>query len=139
MPEESTTPDLVELTRAFVEAGNRRDLDAMMSFYAPDSIWESPPLGTSFEGLAAIRGFLEDWLGAYEELDYKLEEMLDLGHGVAFGIVRQDARLVGSSGRVQARIAVVSEWAEGKIVRVIVYYDPDEARAAAERLAESRG
>jgi hypothetical protein len=28
---------------------------------------------------------------------------------------------------------------EGMVVRVTVYYDTDEARAAAERLAESRG
>jgi hypothetical protein len=33
MSEESATPDLVELTRRSFEAGNRRDLDAAMSFY----------------------------------------------------------------------------------------------------------
>jgi hypothetical protein len=33
----------------------------------------------------------------------------------------------------------VSEWVEGLIVRVAVYDDVDEARAAAERLAEERG
>ena len=53
MTKESTTPDLVELVRKQLEAVNRRDLDAVMSFYAPDSVWESPPLGTSFTGLAA--------------------------------------------------------------------------------------
>jgi ketosteroid isomerase-like protein len=51
--EESTTPDLM---RDAFEAVNRCDLDAMMSFYAPDALWESPPLGTSFEGRAAIVG-----------------------------------------------------------------------------------
>jgi hypothetical protein len=37
MSEESTTPDLVELTRQGLDAFNRRDLDAQMSFYAPDA------------------------------------------------------------------------------------------------------
>jgi ketosteroid isomerase-like protein len=64
MAQESPKRDLVELVRALLEAANRRDLDAMIGFYAPDSIWESPPLGTSFKGAAAIRGFHEDWLGA---------------------------------------------------------------------------
>src|SRR5438876_11872088 len=69
MAEESAASDLVELMRKAYEAVNRRDfdLDAMMSFYAPDALWESPPLGTRFEGRAAIRGFAEDWMSAYEE------------------------------------------------------------------------
>jgi hypothetical protein len=32
----------------------------------------------------------------------------------------------------------VSEWAQGKIVRITSYVDIDEARAAAERLDEDR-
>jgi hypothetical protein len=38
MPEESTTPDLVELVRETVEAGDRGDVDALLTFYAPDAI-----------------------------------------------------------------------------------------------------
>lgn len=50
MPEESTTSDLVELIRDAFEAVNRRDLDAVMGFYAPDAVWEAVSLGTSFKG-----------------------------------------------------------------------------------------
>jgi ketosteroid isomerase-like protein len=81
MSGESTTRDPIERFRALLEATNRGDLDAMMSFYAADSIWDSPPLGTSFEGVAAIRGFYEDWMSTYDELEFELEEILDLGHG----------------------------------------------------------
>jgi len=38
VPEESTTPDLVELVRRLDEAANRLDFDAAMSFYAPDAV-----------------------------------------------------------------------------------------------------
>jgi ketosteroid isomerase-like protein len=138
MSEESTTPDLVQLVRAYLEAANRRDLDVMMSFYAPDSVWESPPLGSSFKGLQAIRRFHGDWMGAYEEWEIAPEQILDLGDGVGFAVVRQAGRPAGSTGRVEARMAAISESADGKLVRVTVYYDIDEARAAAERLAESR-
>src|SRR5436305_499521 len=84
MSKESTTPDLVQLMRKAYEPVNRRDrdLDAMMSFYAPDALWESPPLGTRFEGRAAIRGFAEDWMSAYEERHAAPEELFDLGSGV---------------------------------------------------------
>ena len=65
--------------------------------------------------------------------------MLDLGSGVGFGVVMLKGRPVGSSGYVQLRYASVSEWVDGLIVRATFYIDIDEARAAAERLAESRG
>jgi ketosteroid isomerase-like protein len=139
MPEESTTPDLVELARRYFAALNRRDLDAMVSFFAPHAVWETVGLGTTFEGVAAIRGFWQDWYASYEELWLEQEEVLDLGNGVVFGVVGQKARLVGSSGDVRHRHAVVALWVEGLIERVTNYPDIDQARAAAERLAEERG
>jgi hypothetical protein len=37
------------------------------------------------------------------------------------------------------RYASVAEWEKGSIVRITNYLDIDKGRAAAERLAESRG
>ena len=138
MPEESTTPDLVELSRRFHEAASRLDFDAMVSFYAPDAVWEGRASGMTFEGRTAIRGFWEDWFASYEELRLEQEEDLDLGNGVVFAVIMQMARLVGSSGYVRYRHALVAMWVEGLIVRVTMYSDIDEARAAAERLADER-
>ena len=138
MPEESTTPDLVVLTRRWFEAANRRDVDAAASFYAPDAVHESVGMGASFEGVAAIREYLGDFVGAYDEFGVEAEEILDLGNGVVFAVLIQKARLVGGSGEVRLRYAAVGVWADGLVVRVTNYTDVDEARAAAERLAESR-
>ena len=68
MAEESTTPDLIELGNRFLEATNRRDFDAMMSFFAPDAVWEGTALRTPFQGVAAIRDFWQDWFASYEEI-----------------------------------------------------------------------
>jgi ketosteroid isomerase-like protein len=141
MSEESATPDLVELGRVLFEAANRRDFDALLSFYAPDAVWDMNPLGGlgTFEGHAAIRSFWEDWYASYEEFEIKPEETLDLGNGVGFNVVIQNARPVGSSSAVRLRYALVSVWVAGLIARLANYTDIDEARAAAERLAEERG
>jgi ketosteroid isomerase-like protein len=140
MPEESTTPDLVELTRRWFEAANRRDLDAAQTFLVPDAVWEAVSLGTSFEGIAAMRGFFEDWIGAYEEYEMEPEKVLDLGSGVVFVVVRLAARPVGSTGsRLMRRRPLAFIWTGGLIARVTAYADSiDEGRAAAERLAEER-
>ena len=136
MSEESSTPDLVELMRGSVDALDRCDVDRYVSFLAPDAVLEAA-VGR-FEGLAAIRGFIEDWLANYEGFAATLEEVRDLGNGVTFGVIEQQGRLVGSSGQVQLRHAAVYAWVDGVIARAITGPDIDEARAAAERLAEER-
>jgi hypothetical protein len=51
-------------------------------------------------------------------------------------ILRQRGRPVGSGGEVRRRFASVGLSVNGLWVRVTTYTDIDEARAAAERLAE---
>jgi limonene-1,2-epoxide hydrolase len=141
MSEESTTPDLVEMVRQLTVAMARRDLDAQTSFFAADAAWDASQVGIgAFEGAAVISSFVKDWLAAYEEWEVEWEELQDLGNGVVFGVHRQDARLVGSMSTVQERYAMTFGFGStGLIVSVLVAQDIDEARAAAERLAEERG
>ena len=134
-------PDhLAELNRAFIEAANRGDVDAFMSFFAPNAVWDNSPVGTgTFEGAAQVRRVVEDWIGVYEEFEVETEEFCSLGNGVAFGVNVQTGRPVGSTGVVQLRQGFVSLVRDGLIERVTTYLDPNEARAAAERLAQERG
>ena len=142
MAEESTTPDLVEMGRASSEAANRRDFGASVSVFGADAVWDLSLVGLgAYEGIAAIRGFYEDWIGTYEEYEVSEEESVELGGGVTFGVLRQKARLRGSSAEVTVRYGQVNVWDDGLIVRATIYpeADIDEARAAAKRLAKERG
>jgi ketosteroid isomerase-like protein len=140
MPEESTPPDSFKPLRRTVEAYRRGDFDAHMSSYAPDAVLDMSARGLGiFEGRVAIRGFWEDYYRSFDDLKFELEEALDLGNGVMFATVRQDARPARSGARVRTREAWVSVWEEGMLLRGSSYSDLDEGRAAAERLAESRG
>ncbi len=135
--EESATPDLVELIRRSIEV---EDMDEAVGFYAPNAVWDASPWGMGvFEGQAAVRGFFEDWLSSYSGIEWTAEEIRDLGNGVAFAVIVQKGQVAGSSGSVQLRYGAVTEWVDGLIVRNTTYTDIDEARAAAERLAEERG
>ena len=83
MAEESPTADLAELGRQVNEAASRRDFDAMMSFFGPAPVWDLSPMGLGvYEGVAAIRGFFEDWIGSYDEIELGGEELLDLGEAL---------------------------------------------------------
>jgi ketosteroid isomerase-like protein len=139
MSEEATTPDLVELMRRRVDVVTRGDVGAMTSFFAPDAVWDSSPMGLEvYEGRAAIGRLFEDWWGAYEMSEAKAEEIVDLGSGVTLAVVVFNARPSGSGGAVRFRYAAVSVWEEGAVSRETNYTDIDEARAAAERLAAER-
>jgi hypothetical protein len=110
MPEESTTPEPVELARRVKDAGNRRDIDEVLSFFAPRRCLDISPMDLGiFEGRAAIRRFLED--------------------GCAHTM---------TSCRRPRRFAI-SLMVDDSIARPTSYTDIDEARAAAEPLAQERG
>jgi ketosteroid isomerase-like protein len=137
MPDESTTLDPVERVRRQFEAGNRRDIDAVMSTFAVDAVLEGRGLGDIFEGQSAIRAFVEGWFGMYEELEFRLEEVDDLGNGVVLAVVFQEGQPAGIAGHVHQREGWVYVWAGGLIARLTIS-EIDEARAAAERLAQER-
>jgi ketosteroid isomerase-like protein len=139
MPEESTTPDRAELAQRAADAFNARDLDAVMGFYAPHAIVEMLEVFGTWEGRAAIRAFFEDWLGAFDEVRLEFEAVRDLGNDVFFGVLVQEGRRQGNAGWVQLRSGYVSTVVDGLIERTTYYLDIDEARAAAERLAQERG
>ena len=140
MPEESTTPDPAKLTRRAFEAVNQRDIDAVMSFFAPHVVLDGRMVGGFlYEGRAAIRGFLDDWFGSFAELRMEVEEFVVLDDGVVLAVVNQEGRPVGVDGQVHVREGWAICWsADGLLVRLTTHTDIDEARAAAERIAESR-
>jgi ketosteroid isomerase-like protein len=138
--EESTTPGPEELLRRLIEAFNRRDLDAVLGYLAPDVVYDTSHSGFGiYTGVPAVRGFFEDWVSSYEEFEVVAEQTVDLGNGVGYAILGQRGRPVGSSGEVRRRFASVGLSVNGLWVRFTTCTDIHEARAAAKRLAQERG
>ena len=109
-----------------------------MRFYGENAVYDMSQVGLgTFEGRVAIRRFLEDWLSSYEETADEVQEITDLGSGIVYAVVRETGRPSGGlmASRVHALYGFVFVWRDSKVSRVTVYTDPDEARAAAERLA----
>src|SRR5207302_7259154 len=118
-PGESPIPNLAELTRRAYEYASARNWDGLLSLYGPDSVWDVSPMGLgTYEGPAAPRRFFEEWTGSYEEYEIEPEEILDLGSGVIFSVVRQAAKPAGSTGHVSLRYAGVFAWTEGRVARL---------------------
>jgi ketosteroid isomerase-like protein len=139
MPEEFTTPDLVELTRLAITGVNRGEF---LVYASPDIVLDTAGYGMgTFKGREAAIEFFKEWTSSFEDLKIEADEILDLGHGVVLSLHRQEGRPIGASNYVRVRAAMVMLWVDGLIVRNTVYpeSDIDQARAAAERLAGERG
>ncbi|HME05347.1 MAG TPA: nuclear transport factor 2 family protein [Solirubrobacteraceae bacterium] len=142
MAEDSTTRDHMERTRALWEAASRGEFPLEMEEYAGDAVMDTAGYGMgTFAGREAIRGFVADWIASFEDLTMEAEEIVDLGNGVVLVVYHQRGRPLGGSKYVRVRSAMVGLWIDGMIVRNTIYTEAeiDEARAAAERLAQERG
>ena len=137
MPDEPTTADPEELTQRFVDALNVGDIDVAMNLYASDVVVEGAM--QTLEGRDAVRGWTQDWRDAFDEFELTAEEVRDLGNCVTFGVSISRGRPRGGAGWVQFRHGVVNTWVDGVVRRSTFYLDVDQARAAAERLAQERG
>jgi len=130
--------DLVELTRASMEATNRLDFGAAVEVFASDAVFDVSAAGVGrFEGRDAVRAYLEDWIGSYAEQRFSDWQGEDLGAGVVFVITELDARMRGSDATVRERWAFVVVWREGSIVSVRAQPATDQARREAVALARA--
>jgi hypothetical protein len=127
--------DLGEALRRSLDALNRGDFDAAVAPYADDAI-----LATTvgeFAGRDSIRGFLEDWLDAYDQFVVELDAIENLSDSVTLATFHQRGRLTGGNGFVEVRHPIVAIWVDDLIEQLITSYtDIDEAGAAARRLAD---
>ena len=86
---------------------NAGDIGAATGLFAPEIVWEG--VFQTFEGRAVARGFVQDWIEAYDEFELVPEGVRDLG-GVGLRCVhpaRQAARrhrLGSAPGRTETSV-----------------------------------
>ena len=136
MVDEGASPDLAEIMRQLAGAASRGDPDGWADSFARDAVFLTG-VGR-FEGRDAIRGYIEDFWGSYDERSFAPDEVHDLGNGVAWFSAVVTCRLRGTSAEVHLRFAVAVTHADYVVSRWTDYVTIHEARAAAQRLAEER-
>ena len=132
--------DTLEPVSEFIGVGNRVLVRLIWRGvgHGPESVLEWTTISTVRKGSVINIEYFWDHAEALKAVG--LEEFLDLGSGVTLAVVLQRARLVGSSAFVELRYGAVITWVDGLAQRWAVYGgDIDDARAAAERLAQERG
>ena len=126
----------VELVKRFVDAYNRRDVEAMLNDLDPEIEWHSGILTALGRDAAVYRGHdgfrqgLRDIYEALGETQIEYSEIRDLGSRT-LAIGRFRARGRGSGAEIDSPNASVADFKNGKAVRIRTYFDREEALEAA--------
>ena len=134
-PGSSTPPATsadVQRVESSYEALNRGDIGATVAVLQDDASWvehsDLPEAGT-YQGVAMIRAFLEQFLESWDEFHQEIEERIVRGH-CALLFIHLRARGKGSGIEVDSRYAHLWRLSDGEGARVDAYYDRDQALAA---------
>jgi hypothetical protein len=140
MPETAEEGHLAEVIRRGFRTLTEEGVDAWIEeFTVPDFVWDVESMGLGlYEGRAAYREFFDDWVSSYEEWFSEPEQIEEFAEDVTVQALRQGGRLRGSQQWVELRWAQVCLWEGNRVRRAVNYSTLDEARAAAEAMAENR-
>jgi ketosteroid isomerase-like protein len=125
----------VEIVTRAIDAFNRAgaDVETLSPFYDADIEFQEDaklPEAGLYRGSDAVAGYVRQYLEAFEDYRYEIEEIYDAGHKVLV-FNRQLGRGKGSGAPVEMRNAWLFFLCEGRIVRIRPYWDRAEALAAA--------
>src|SRR5829696_3385045 len=111
----------VEIVRDSVRAFAEGGLAAMAQFWAADIDWRAiegaPDDVGEIRGPEALRGYFQDWIDTFDDIDLVVGELRDAGDGRVVATQHVTGRAKGERGRNGARYAVVYTVRGGKIVR----------------------
>ena len=121
----------VEIVRYSLEAFGRGDVEEALEMAHPDIVSRrvDPDLA-EFRGHDGLLKLIADWTEGFTDWSYEPEEFTERGDHVVVR-VHQSARGAGSGVPVESHNWMVYRVAEGKIVSLAIYTDPESAFAAA--------
>ena len=121
-----------EYVRRWIEALNRRDIDALVEDASPDFEWvvaREHPDATTHRGIDATVEYLREWLRLMPDFHVGTEEIEEHGDQV-LTVIRLTGSGAGSGASTEVRTAMLSTFRDGVPVRTEEFLDPEEARAA---------
>jgi uncharacterized protein len=122
----------VEQVKRGVEASNGRDIEALLDTLDPGIQW-SPAFPVLLGGEAkvyvgrdGVREMFRAFYDALDEIHAEYSEIRDLGDRVvAIGRIRTRGKASGAA--TESPFASVTDFKDGKAIRVRTYLDPQEA------------
>jgi ketosteroid isomerase-like protein len=132
-PESTRTEANLEFVRRAMDAFNRGDLEAMLELAGEDFEYDwtrsrGPNAGV-YRGPAGFREFVSEQWSMFDDFRVEAHELIPRGNHV---VVPTTVRARGRDGvLVSANSVHLYTFEDGRLVRITLYQDRDEALAAA--------
>ena len=129
----------VEIVRELAEAFQHRQQEQAFEFYDPEIEWDSsaiaetyPDLAGVYRGHEGVRAYWRNWLSAWSDLDFEIQDVVDAGDDVVL-LVRNQRQWGRHSGIATEMppYGIVFTIRGGKVVRWRAYPDQESALEAA--------
>jgi ketosteroid isomerase-like protein len=125
----------VESIRRGWEAWLREDMDALVSLWDPDVIWDTSHFRdwpeSSYYGVEGVRKFLTEWLEVWGEYKIDVEEVRSAPDGRVVSLFTHRGRGQQSGVPMELPMAQIATLRDGKVIRFENYDDRSEALEAA--------
>ncbi len=120
--------------RAFVEAYRRGQTDAALDLLDEHAVLDIARLDPPERGIAfghdAITQLVVRYVSTFEQYDYELAKLVDLGGGTALAVIAERGRGKGSGAHVERSYASLYNVIDGRVVRMTHFPTEREALEA---------
>ena len=124
----------VEVVQGVYDAASRRDSAAVLALYDEQVELDNTRLhivsGGVYRGHEGLRSFFRQWNEAWESVDYRLDDLIDVGDEQVVSVVTRHGRGRSSGAEVKIQVALLWTVRDEKVVRVIWFPTREEALAA---------
>ena len=119
------------LMRALATCAELQRVEALLDLLDQDIVWDPGDEwpGGRYRGHAGVRSFFRQWIGAFEDFGFEVQECIDAGDAV-YVHMHQWGRGKGSGVSTQIDLWQVWLFFEGKVVRYAQKPDRQQALEA---------
>jgi ketosteroid isomerase-like protein len=131
------SPENVEIVRTLAEGFQRRQHEQAFELYDVEIEWDASRMAGRnmaagvYHGYEGVRAFWRDWLSAWSDLRFEIQDVLDAGDDVVLLI--RDQRQWGRRSGIATDVppyALVFTIRDGRVIRVCAYPDQQSALEA---------
>jgi limonene-1,2-epoxide hydrolase len=112
--------DNTSRTRAFIDAFNKSDIDAIMTFVADDAVYHNIPVDP-VRGRDPIRKTIEGFMGMASRVEWKLSQIAESDSGAV--LTERVDRFLIRDRWVELPVMGTFEFEDGKLVAWRDYFD----------------
>ena len=119
--------------RAYIDAFNRREFDALIASADPDvelHEWPNAPGAEVHRGPDGVRKALDGWFEIWEWMHLEIEDITEVGDRVLFTL-HQRAKGKGSEIEIEITSFNVYSFRDGKVFRIQLFTELEPALEAA--------